>query len=93
MNCVPSMEEPSESEWWQQEGGRTNSSSGGGGGGDGDSLKLTTAAVISQSRVRLTTPHLLSSHQILALPNPSALRSMESTFLCHPVLGFFLGHT
>jgi len=73
--------------------GRTNS--GGGGGGDGDSLKLTTAAgaVISQSR--LTTAHLLSHQTVLHKTHllTFSLCSMESTFLCHPVLAFFLGHT
>jgi len=72
--------------------GRTNS----GGGGDGDSLKLTTAAggaVISQSR--LTTAHLLSHQTVLHKTHllTFSLCSMESTFLCHPVLAFFLGHT
>jgi len=72
--------------------GRTYS--GGGGGGDGDSLKLTNAAaVISQSR--LTTAHLLSHQTVLHQTHllTSSLCSMESTFLCHPVLAFFLGHT
>jgi len=74
--------------------GRTNS--GGGGGGDGDSLKLTNAAgaaVISQSR--LTTAHLLSHQTVLHKTHllTFSLCSMESTFLCHPVLAFFLGHT